>query len=469
MILNTIPRFSCRQCIRKLSKLSAAKKPSVVPNENVMNDISNEVYKPRKHPGRMDSSVVTLPNTFVKAVLNTVEDYPLKPLIEASNKMFWHLRGKLAPKEKEELIETIDKVQDRVLTKCKYKDPDSAEAERRILQSVNNKIGKGLREKIYNWKPIKYDEYTALVYLMARAPAEYAVLMKIFGEIAKRDPEFTPRSLFDFGSGVGTVTWAANAYWKQHIFEYFNVDTSADMNDLAEILLKGGKGNGKTSVKGTFYRQFLPASHAEYDLVTSAYSFMELPSLENRLEVALNLWNKTHKYLVIVEQGTYAGFKIVNEIRDFILQADKEAKGHIFSPCPHDNICPRFASKDGKPCNFKVRYNCMPIGKKVEMKHELYSYVVLKKGDHSNDLNWPRVVKPILVRTKHSVCRICTANGKLREVIFTAKRHGKLTYHCARSSNWGDLLPMSIEDAETLDCTAEVSDNEADHDTSENK
>ncbi|KAH1010608.1 hypothetical protein HUJ05_004877 [Dendroctonus ponderosae] len=407
MILNTIPRFSCRQCIRKLSKLSAAKKPSVVPNENVMNDISNEVYKPRKHPGRMDSSVVTLPNTFVKAVLNTVEDYPLKPLIEASNKMFWHLRGKLAPKEKEELIETIDKVQDRVLTKCKYKDPDSAEAERRILQSVNNKIGKGLR--------------------------------------------------------------AANAYWKQHIFEYFNVDTSADMNDLAEILLKGGKGNGKTSVKGTFYRQFLPASHAEYDLVTSAYSFMELPSLENRLEVALNLWNKTHKYLVIVEQGTYAGFKIVNEIRDFILQADKEAKGHIFSPCPHDNICPRFASKDGKPCNFKVRYNCMPIGKKVEMKHELYSYVVLKKGDHSNDLNWPRVVKPILVRTKHSVCRICTANGKLREVIFTAKRHGKLTYHCARSSNWGDLLPMSIEDAETLDCTAEVSDNEADHDTSENK
>lgn len=38
-----------------------------------MNDLTNEVYKPRKHPGRMDSSVVTLPNTFVKAVLNTIE------------------------------------------------------------------------------------------------------------------------------------------------------------------------------------------------------------------------------------------------------------------------------------------------------------------------------------------------------------------------------------------------------------
>lgn len=38
---------------------------------------------------------------------------------------------------------------------------------------------------------------------------------------------------------------------------------------------------------------------------------MELPSLESRLEVALNLWNKTHQYLVIVEQGTYAGFKVI--------------------------------------------------------------------------------------------------------------------------------------------------------------
>lgn len=40
-----------------------------------------------------------------------------------------------------------------------------------------------------------------------------------------------------------------------------NIDSSAEMNDLAEILLKGGKGNGKSPIKGTFYRQFLPASN----------------------------------------------------------------------------------------------------------------------------------------------------------------------------------------------------------------
>lgn len=99
-------------------------------------------------------------------------------------------------------------------------------------------------------------------------------------------------------------------YWKSHIFEYFNVDSSRDMNDLALILLQGGKGTGKLP-KGTFYRQFLPASKIMYDLVVCAYSLLELPSLKDRLQTIVNLWNKTERYLVIVEQGTNAGFKVI--------------------------------------------------------------------------------------------------------------------------------------------------------------
>lgn len=47
------------------------------------------------------------------------------------------------------------------------------------------------------------------------------------------------------------------------------------MNDLAEILLKGGKGNANATIKGTFYRQFLPASHVRcYLLYKSILSNM---------------------------------------------------------------------------------------------------------------------------------------------------------------------------------------------------
>ncbi|KAJ8929170.1 hypothetical protein NQ314_018165 [Rhamnusium bicolor] len=59
--------------------------------------------------------------------------------------------------------------------------------------------------------------------------------------------------------------------------------------------------------------------------------------------------------------------------------------------------------------------------------------------------------EPALVRSKHTICRVCTANGKLDEVIFTARKHGKVTYHCARASKWGDLLPVKLEFKETSD------------------
>lgn len=72
--------------------------------------------------------------------------------------------------------------------------------------------------------------------------------------------------------------------------------------------------------------------------------------MRSRLQTILNLWNKTAGYLVIVEHGTNAGFKVnrlifffykidknylqvVNEVRDYILNIkDETNKGHVFSP-----------------------------------------------------------------------------------------------------------------------------------------
>lgn len=58
-------------------------------------------------------------------------------------------------------------------------------------------------------------------------------------------------------------------------------------------------------------------------------------------------------------------------------------------------------------------------------RKETYSYLVLKKGPRK-EKEWPRIVREVLVRPKHSICRMCTSNGQLQEVIFTASKHGKL-------------------------------------------
>lgn len=148
------------------------------------------------------------------------------------------------------------------------------------------------------------------------------------------------------------------------------------------------------------------------------------------MEVLTNLWNKCDKYLILVENGTNAGFSLINEAKNFILsQAKEEEKEecHVFAPCPHELTCPRITVNDGTPCNFQVSYNTFPFLSSPVPKKELYSYVVLKKGKRENieSETWPRIVRPVLARSRHTVCRFCTKNGNLQEVIFTSAKNGR--------------------------------------------
>lgn len=70
-----------------------------------------------------------------------------------------------------------------------------------------------------------------------------------------------------------------------------------------------------------------------YDLVVLSYTLFELPNIESRRDVLLNLWKKCSGYMVIIEEGTRRGSELVNEARDFILNLNsEELKGEVFAP-----------------------------------------------------------------------------------------------------------------------------------------
>lgn len=308
------------------------------------------------------------------------------------------------------------------------------------------------KQKVYNWKPILYDEYKSLAYLLGRSTVEFAVIMRIFQEIVKRDTNFKPRSFFDFGSGVGTGVWAAADLWESSIYEYYLVDASRYMNDLSDLILRDGDVNKAMFLRNVNHRQFLPASDDKFDLVLSAYSLFELPSLKNRLEVANNLWNKTGQYLIFVEVGTNSGFTVLNEIRDFLMKVKNvnNEEAFIFSPCPHESPCPRIELDDGTPCNFQVAYNTSKHSGPSSYERDTYSYLVIKKGSAQQESDsWPRLVRTTMMRHKHVICRMCTKDGKIQDGIFTKAKHGKLSYRCAKNSDWGDQLPMKILDSDS--------------------
>ncbi|XP_055626241.1 methyltransferase-like protein 17, mitochondrial [Toxorhynchites rutilus septentrionalis] len=438
-------------------------RPEVTLEESTQHAVETGKYKPRQHEGRLVSGCVSVPEQIVNAILKCCKDYPLKALLAEGVKLNNFVRSRKVPLETDEIRRKIIDLRHSVAEDIRGKiDVEKMDEEQltRVNQAVETQSKKRVKQHIYAWKPLNYDEYKALQYLLGRSAAEYSVLNRIFDEIKIRDPEFKPRSFIDFGSGVGTGTWAAANVWKESIFEYVSVDASASMNDLAELVLRGGDMNKAMTLRNVFYRQFLSASNTKHSIVLCAFSLFELPSRKIRLETIENLWNKCDGYLILVEHGSQAGFSLIEEARKFLLAKIESSgnEGHIFSPCPHHQQCPRMALQDGTPCNFESTFNPLPLSKGVEANKALYSYIVFHKGSPTQQTRYPRLVRQTLVRSKHSICRMCTEDGRLQEIIFTAAKHGKILYRCARASKWGDQLPIKI-DLKAVDTVSECTGN----------
>lgn len=424
-------------CIKVIRQFATVK-PIVQLDPNVSDEIDRVSYKPKHHPGRITLKTVTVPKHLITSIYNIIEDYPIKSIIEESKYLARFLLTRQHPLEMHQIQDIEKQIRKDIVSNT-----DCSHLTERRLQSLNDSVKSKLLQKIHNRSSVEYNVHNSLLYLLARFAPEYAVLLQIFTEISTRDPDFKPRSLFDFGSGTGTVSWAAKHIWDKQLYEFFNVDSSSEMNELAQLLIQGGRPTNQCNFKGIFFRQFLPANHIAYDLVVSAYALVDLPTRKSRLQTLLNLWNKSVNYLVLVERGTKSGFELINEARSFILNLKNGHEGHVFSPCPHDDVCPKFINDIR--CNFEVPYYSLQIGSVAQSRREKYSYVVFKKAlRDKNNITWPRLVEKPLVRSRHVICRMCTNRGKLDEVIFTPSKHGKVTYRCARSSKWGDLLPISL-------------------------
>ncbi|XP_053402528.1 methyltransferase-like protein 17, mitochondrial [Mercenaria mercenaria] len=333
----------------------------------------------------------------------------------------------------------------------------------RLLHRVGSVSNKVFKKTSHMWKPIDYRDHTGLVYLAARLAPNYTVLYRIFYEIHKLDSSFNPGAVLNVGSGTGSAVWAANEIWARKVYEYYNVDISNYMNDLARKLLAKDIVNPLDLViPGVHFRQSLPSpQHIEnrFPLVVSAYLLMEQPSMIERLNLVTLLWELTEDYLVFVEHGTTAGYRLILEARELIFKLrDRypDLDGHVFSPCTHDMVCPKLYLKNS-PCTFPLEYRIFNIGKEYGQGYtkatERYSYVVLKKGKKQEGKRYPRLTN-VLHKSAHSPCTMCCPDGTLRQFVVTRKRPSVALHKCTKRCSPGDFIPFSWPDTST-----QISDN----------
>ncbi|MBZ3890870.1 Methyltransferase-like protein 17, mitochondrial [Sciurus carolinensis] len=101
---------------------------------------------------------------------------------------------------------------------------------------------------------------------------------------------------------------------------------------------------------GGFAAVFRAFHEVQFDVVVSAFALSELPSKADRTEVVQTLWRKTSHFLVLVENGTKAGHRLLMDARDLVLKGKEKLPS---DPRPGFVFAPGFVSLC--PCQFLGR------------------------------------------------------------------------------------------------------------------
>ncbi|KAM9459246.1 ribosome assembly protein METTL17, mitochondrial isoform 2-T2 [Salvelinus alpinus] len=411
----------------------------------------------RKHPGVTNLKTLRLPDELQKAAQAIIHGTEVSGLVDKARSLTNFLWSRKRAPEDVTLRERAMALEKNLWEKTKEKGGDLQLLETQITKKVLS----DLRKTTYHWSPMRYDEELGVVYMVAKLAGGYAAVKRVLNEIKKRDPSFSPHSLLDFGSGLGTAVWASHSFWGDTLKEMVCVDNSGAMNTIADRLLRGSSEKDEPVIKQVYFRQFLPVSpKVQFDLVVGAFSLSELASQKEREDAILTLWRKTSSYLVLVENGTKEGHQILMDARDILLKKQERAahdprRPSVFAPCPHESPCPKLFQLPLVPCNFSQAYSPLPLPGAPDRLTERFSYLVLSRTDWAGGegLDWARLTAPVLRRPRHVHCQVCCSSGEIKRVVVTAHRHGRDVYRCARSSDWGDQLPIiqPEDDSSNLD------------------
>ena len=174
---------------------------------------------------------------------------------------------------------------------------------------------------------LNYDYMESTAYTVGRLMNSYSALVRIFSEMHKRIPDFTPSSILDFGTGPGTAIWASKSIWP--IEDAAAIDISKSMLSIASHIA-----SAVFKMKTFEVKRHLTPTNQTFPLVVSAFTLSEISSEAFRSQIIDALWKSCSDTLVLVDRGTPLGFETILKARNQILTKSKETGSDCYIVSP---------------------------------------------------------------------------------------------------------------------------------------
>lgn len=276
------------------------------------------------------------------------------------------------------------------------------------------------------------DDTDALAYAITRSSATYGAVRNALTRLQERNPEFSPATALDLGSGVGAASWAIAETWPE-IESITQVDNNAPLSKLNRTLAQHASCTALRKAKQITADLTRVAEFPSADLVVLSYLLAELSDAQVQ-SVLTFAWLHCTGPLVIVEPGTPAGYQRILAVRRFILGN----AGRILAPCPHEQACPLIPPDW---CHFVQRIERSRdhrILKSADLPYEdeKFSYMVAVSEQHFTTPTSERILARPEKEKIAIAAKLCMLDGTAGLV--SIARRNKEQYTRAKKKEWGD-------------------------------
>lgn len=497
---------SSEEDYKKLRK-SSVTSVNVFTNERSVVQLANKNEVPkrfRKEYNLPDEAIAGLRNVLVSC------NRPPKQLQNEADQLSEKLKQRRFPASPEKVKGVRDEIKKKLKDGKKKKDEDysindddlalGGKIKEAQEYEIRNQVDKILKKSSYNWRPLSIEtKEAASSYALSRLAPNYAEVARVLEEFS----DFVPNSVLDYGSGSAAGFWALTSKWPkkdgiEQIKEITMVDTSDAMTRFGmDSIRKAGDEQSKPFVHDNvvFRRHLMPSLSTTYDLVIAHRILCEIGSVQTRLQLVESLWQRTNRFLVLIESSLTDSFEGILEARDYLLssgvQIDQEKlqnllehkqlmrpeikhlignnqlsdyekffllreiipedveiptslpTASVVAPCPHDLGCPM--SYKGS-CNFSARYRVVRAdgkrssGEKDGTEVTSFSFVILEKANRKPNRYSERILKNRQLGG-HVTCDVCTAFRGIQRMTLSKGKHEGM-YSKLRPRRSGDIFPL---------------------------